>query len=67
MKMGYAYNCLSLSSPGVWTSPGLMFENEELRDPPGLPPAASNGCSVNPGAYIKTNSRILEKSVLRGR
>lgn len=62
-----SYNCLSLSSPGVWTSPGPMFENEESRDPPGFPPAASSGCSVSPGAYIRTNRRILEKSVLRGR
>jgi hypothetical protein len=44
-----------------------MFENEELRDPGARAAAASSGCSFNPGAYIRTNNRILEKSVLRGR
>jgi hypothetical protein len=43
-----------------------MFENEELRDP-GRAAEASRGCSFNPGAYISTKRRTLEKSVFLGR
>jgi hypothetical protein len=44
-----------------------MFENEELKDPGGRLTAASRGCSFKKGAYMSTNRRIFEKSVLRGR
>jgi hypothetical protein len=44
-----------------------MFENEELSDPGTREAAASNGCSFRSGAYIRTKSRILEKSVFLGR
>lgn len=44
-----------------------MFENEELRDPGTREAAASSGCSFRSGEYMRTKSRIFEKSVFRGR
>ncbi len=62
-----AHNCFSTSSPGVcaWSWP--MFENEELREAGAREAPASRGCSFNPGAYIRTKRRVLEKSVFLGR
>ncbi len=55
-----------VSSPGDCACSWPMFENEELRDP-GRAAEASRGCSFNPGAYISTKRRTLEKSVFLGR
>lgn len=44
-----------------------MFENDELNDAGGrLLTDASRVESLRPGEYIKMNSLILEKSMLRG-
>lgn len=44
-----------------------MFENDELNDAGGrLLTDASRVESLRPGAYIKTKSLILEKSMFRG-
>ena len=44
-----------------------MLEKDELKDPGGRLAPESRGCSFNVGAYMRTKSRIFEKSVFCGR
>ena len=61
------YSVLLNSSSAVCACSWPIFEKEELSDPGGRLGAASSGCCFSPGAYMRTNSRILLKSVLLGR
>ena len=61
------HSVFSTSWPGDCACSCPILENEELNEAGARAAVASSGCSLRPGAYIRTNSRILEKSILRGR
>lgn len=54
------------SSFGAWAWSWPMFEKDELRDAGGRLDVASRPESFSPGAYMRINSLVLEKSFWRG-